>query len=402
MSLATSTPEVSWAPRSATRAAHAAFLPVGLVTVLLGPMLPILCEHWSLSDTQAGYLFTAQFLGATLGVSFSGRVIRHWGYRTAMIIGLTTIALGVGALPLLSLRGGLFAIACYGAAIGLMGPTCNLLVAEINARQRAAALNMLNFSWSVGAVSCPFLVAAAARVQHPSFLLYTIAAVALLVSMAILAFVPSCVDECGRIVGREAGSRRILWSRPGVLVLCALFFLYVGTENSIGGWLASFAKRGASAANLPIVTSSFFYLALLAGRMVAPVILWRTREVTLARIGLVVSVGGTVGLVSAHSLPGIIAGASVAGLGLSVVFPITIAMMSRSFGSDSPRAGPVFFNMANFGGATLPLMVGYTSERFGNLSVGLVVALAATATMLALFCLYVQSERPLKQTAWLD
>jgi fucose permease len=361
-------------------------------------MLPILCERWSLSYTQAGYLFTAQFLGATLGVSFSGGVIRRWGYRTAMIIGLATIALGVGVLPVLSLRAGLFAIACYGVAIGLMGPTCNLLVAEVNAGQRGAALNLLNFSWSVGAVSCPFLVAAAARVQHTSFLLYTISAIALLVSMAILAIVPSGIDEREGIVGAEAGSRRILWSRPGVLVLCVLFFLYVGTENSIGGWLASFAKRGGSAGNLPIVTSSFFYLALLAGRMVAPVILWRTPEVTLARIGLVASVGGTVGLVSAHTLTGIIAGASVAGLGLSVVFPITIAMMSRSFGTDSPRAGTVLFNMANLGGATLPFLVGYISQRSGSLSVGLVVALAATATMLALFCFHVQSERPLKQT----
>ena len=44
--------------------AYAAFIPTGLITVLLGPLLPSLAARWSLNDTQGGYLFTAEFLGS--------------------------------------------------------------------------------------------------------------------------------------------------------------------------------------------------------------------------------------------------------------------------------------------------------------------------------------------------
>jgi len=45
--------------RRATIAAHAAFVPCGLVTVLLGPLLPVLASRWKLNDTQSGDLFFA-------------------------------------------------------------------------------------------------------------------------------------------------------------------------------------------------------------------------------------------------------------------------------------------------------------------------------------------------------
>jgi fucose permease len=379
-------------PRSTTLAAHAAFLPIGMVTVLLGPMLPILSERWALGYGREGYLFMGQFLGATIGVSLSGRIIRYWGYRRSLMLGLGAMALGVAILPRVSLTGGLFAIACYGVAIGLMGPTCNLLMAEIHPLNRGAALNLLNFSWSVGAVGCPFLVAAAARVGQTSLLLEAIGAVAFLIMLAIPLAVPSWIARAEQRDGAQTSWWSLLWSRPGVLVLCALFFLYVGTENSIGGWLASYARSSGSAGTLTIVTSSFFYFALLVGRLVAPLILRRTAEVYLARIGLAVAVIGTLGLVGSHTMGHIVLTASVAGLGLSSVFPITIAMLPQSFGSDSPAVAPVFFNMANVGGATLPFMVGYAGERFASLSTGLMVPLAAAITMLTMFCVFIDSK----------
>ena len=153
MSQATATPHAIRSCHSTKLVAHAAFLPIGIVTVLLGPMLPILSQRWALDYAREGYLFTAQFLGATIGVTFSGRIIRYWGYQGSLMLGLGAMALGVAILSRAPLISGLIAIGCYGAAIGLMGPTCNLFMAEIQPQNRGAALNLLNFSWSVGAVS---------------------------------------------------------------------------------------------------------------------------------------------------------------------------------------------------------------------------------------------------------
>jgi len=120
-----------------TAVAHAAFIPTGIVTVLLGPVLPALSARWLLNDAQAGEFFTAQFMASILGVALSGALVPRSGYRLAMIIGLVFMAAGVGFLPLGSRFVGLAGVACYGVGLGLTIPTCNLLVAEVNPANRA-------------------------------------------------------------------------------------------------------------------------------------------------------------------------------------------------------------------------------------------------------------------------
>src|SRR5229473_2605653 len=156
---------------SPNKAAHAAFVPIGIVTVLLGPLLPILSARWALNYSQAGSLFSAQFLGATVGVLLSGEMVSRWGFRFAITTGLLTMAVGVGTLPFSSHLAGLMCIFCYGSGLGLAIPAINLFVAAHNSARRGAALSRLNFSWSVGAVACAFIVAAAAKVDKiPLFL----------------------------------------------------------------------------------------------------------------------------------------------------------------------------------------------------------------------------------------
>src|SRR5258707_13740946 len=77
---------------------HAAFVLTGVMTTLLGPMLPVLSSRWLLNDAQAGSLFTAQFSGSMLGVALSGFVVQARGYRAALITGLGAMAVGVAIL----------------------------------------------------------------------------------------------------------------------------------------------------------------------------------------------------------------------------------------------------------------------------------------------------------------
>ena len=105
-----------------TAVAHAAFIPTGIVTVLLGPVLPSLSARWALTDAQAGELFTAQFLASTIGVASSGALVPRLGYKVVIVLGLIFMAIGVGALPIGSRLMGTAAVACYGVGLGLTSP----------------------------------------------------------------------------------------------------------------------------------------------------------------------------------------------------------------------------------------------------------------------------------------
>jgi FHS family glucose/mannose:H+ symporter-like MFS transporter len=375
--------------RALTLAANAAFVPIGVVTVLLGPMLPSLSARWSLNYAQAGSLFTAQFLASTVAVAVSGVLVSRWGFRVALNAGLLVMAAGVAGLSVGSHLWGLTCIAAYGAGLGLAVPAANLLVAEVNPKRRSAALNLLNFSWSVGAVACPFLVAGAAKSNRLAILMIAVAGILLLVMFGIVSMSSRVVEPV--LTGSDNRPATIDWGARSLFVLAALFFLYVGTENSFGGWIASYAKSlGTMPLTRSVMTPSFFYFALLVGRWIAPLVLRKIDEVRLARSGILLACVGMAGLVLSRATLGVVGSVIAAGLGLSAVYPITISLLSREFGPAASRVGSVMFTMANLGGSCLPWLVGYASNRLGNLKAGLVVPLIAG---IAMFILYFSNWR---------
>jgi FHS family glucose/mannose:H+ symporter-like MFS transporter len=379
-------PNVSISAKALTFAAYASFVPIGIATVLLGPMLPTLSARWSLNYSQAGALFTAQYLASTLAVALSGVLVSRLGFRFAIKAGLLLMSAGLALLLAGPKIMGILCIAASGGGIGLAVPAANLLVAEVNPGRRSATLNLLNFCWSAGAVACPFLVAAAARSQRIPFFLATVAGCALLVTIGIAAMPSSIVEPFAtKDVGQNKGPA-IQWRQGVLIVLAALFFLYVGVENGFGGWIASYAKSlGSLTPALALTTPSFFYGALMLGRWLAPLLLRLIDEILLVQVGILLACTGMAGLVFSHGLRGVVVSGSLAGLGLSCVYPITISLLSREFGSASSRVGSFMFTMSNIGGGLLPWMVGVSSNHCGTLKAGLGVPLIGCAAMYGLY-----------------
>lgn len=379
------TESTSPSARSVTRAANASFVPIGIVTVLLSPLLPALSARWSLDYAQAGALFTAQFLGSTVAVSLSGVLVARYGFRFAINAGLLIIAASTAALLAGSRFLGIACIAGYGAGSGLAVPAANLLVAELNASRRSSALNVLNFAWSAGAVVCPFLVATAERAHHLFLLLVCIAGFCFLVAIWIASMPRGSFERhTTGITGH--GKITVQWWQRSVVVLSALFFLYVGTENAFGGWLASYSISVKTIpAAMAVMTPSFFYASLTIGRLCAPALLRTLHEVGLAKFGLLLSCAGMAGLTQSHHLAGIAISACAAGFGLSSVYPITISLLSREFAAAASRVGSVAFMMSNLGGACLPWLVGIFSTRLGTIRAGLAIPLAGGAGMFLLY-----------------
>ena len=372
--------------RALTVAANIAFVPIGIVTVLLGPLLPILSARWSLNYAQAGSLFTVQFLSSTAFVALSGICTSRWGFRFPIKAGLLAMAAGVAVLPFSSRWPGVLCIAVYGAGVGLASPAGNLLVAAANPSRRSAALNMLNFSWSAGAVACPFLVAFAARRNQVNLLLAFFAGFLFIVFLGIAAMSSKVVEPHAVRPQNADGQQRIDWTSVSVFVFAAIFFLYLGLENSVGGWIASYAKTlSARSLDLALMTPSFFYFSLMIGRWFAALLLRRVKEVTLARAGLFTACVGMVWLLLANSLLQIFVGAGLAGIGLASIYPIAISLVSQHFGRSASVVSSVVFTIANGGGASLPWLVGYTSNRLGSLRMGMVIPLLAGVSMLILF-----------------
>jgi fucose permease len=354
-----------------------------MVATILGPSLPTFIARWALDDTQAGLFFTTQFTGSLLGVLLSSAILSTRGYRDALVVGFLLMAAGVTGLNSGSQYIALLATALYGFGFGIAIPATNLCIAEISGARRAAALNLVNMAWGIGAIACPVLLLAGLRANRFTAVLLSIAASALLLSIFFAAMKFQSLSS--KSPSAATAEQKITPAHPVhvPVALALLFYLYIGTESAISGWAAEQAHR-VGTGNAAVIMPMFFWAGLLAGRGISALILTRIKENLLVITGLVLSALGTTCLLLAASRSRVILGAVLAGFGLASVYPIFISWLSKWYGERARRLGGVMFSLAAVGGASMPWMVGFISQQANSLRVGLLVPLFGCVAMIVL------------------
>ena len=359
-------------------AGQIAFLPTGILTTLLSPMLPILSKRWALTDAQAGSFFPIQFLSQLAGVLLSGFMLARVGFRTVFLSGLLLMAAGASTLFLGSMGLGMASVAVYGLGLGLIIPTTNLMAAEVSVGSRAAAVSLLNFFWGVGAVMGSLLVAWAARNQRVPFFLGAVAVSLLLLAIAArnLPFPRA----------RSSGESRIPWRaiarNPVTWLFAVVFFLYPGAETCVGGWIGSYVSQmGMGTTAVAAMIPAFFYAALTAGRGVGGWVLRHLSELRVLQGGYALAAVGIGILLRSSNVTEVKISAALTGLCYATLYPITLARLSHRYGVDARSVGSIMFSLAALGPASLPWLVGMVSQSAGSLRAGLVVPLVATVIL---------------------
>ena len=368
---------------------HIIFILTGIVTTVLGPLIPLLATRWGISSLQAGSLFTAQFLSSLAGVGLSSLLTVRVGFRRLLDGGLLLMGAGIAAIWFCPWPGTLWCVASYGVGLGLVIPTSNLLIAEIHWPRPAPALNTLNFAWGLGAVASSFLVGVLVALHAVGAGLaglgLVIAALPVLAPLGALPDQPAV--ESGAATPETAEKNKT--KKTSLIVFVAiglLFYLYVGTETSVGGWVADYAKQVAREGHGTwILAPGFFWGALLIGRALAPAVLKEISDRTLMLVELPLASVGIILLLIAHSVGAIFGSALIAGIGLATVYPGTITLLSLHSGVGARRSGGLMFGLSALGGASLPWLVGYVAARWGEFRLGLAIPLAAALAMWLVF-----------------
>lgn len=354
------------------------FIVSGVVTVLPGPLLPLLAARWGLRDVQSGVYFTAIFSASTLAAILAPRRMR-WslprGYAL-ITIGVFTLAAAARALrPALANDIALAGFALIGLGIGLSVTATNLIVATVSGDRRGRRLSVVNIWWGIGAVACPWIVAASEAAGDLRLVLGLIG----FASLAAFIFLLPLREE-----PQPAAPRTPLGVELWVLLYFALMlFLYVGVENTVGGWIATYGNRftGLSLADASLLVS-IFWMALLVGRGVGSRALRRYSERAVMLVGLLVAIAAIAALMV--QLPGVavVVAVAAAGFGFGPVFPLGVSRMLARL-ADHRNTGWVFATCAS-GGALLPWLTGLVSTRSASLRTAFAVPAVSLAVILLL------------------
>ena len=361
---------------------YAGFLLTGVVTVLLGPLLPELSREWRLPVDRLAPLFVAQFLASALGSFLSS-------YRQglSLVLGYLLIAVGLLSLAIATWPLALAAVAATGLGLGLAIPATNLRVAHSQPTRRGAALSSLNLVWGAGAVACPLLFAARPRGTSSDAVLVVLAVAAGLVLLLLVRALGGAEYRADPV---SAGDSNQASTPAGITVtlaiIAAILFLYVGIENAVGGWLVSLADQFQPArAATSLWIGSGFWAALLASRALAPLLLRRFSEPALYRAGIALAGVGLVGLLTGRSLEVVAVSAVAVGAGLAPLFPLTISFLAELTASSRSRSTGWVFALAGTGGAAMPWLTAQVAGGADRLATGFVAPMAGLVFLALLF-----------------
>jgi len=364
---------------------HVGFIANGIITTLIGNVLPTFIRHWSLSDSQAGFLIGAQFTGSTLATLATSMLLPRFGFARVLFAGFLAFALGFAFLGLGPWFIAAVAVFTYGAGYGLSTPATNLRGTQLPSKNVASAVTFLNLSWTVGAVSCPFLVAQLLPrigIRGIAILLAAVSVIIAIFHLSRHSSFPELPSE--RPTRSFAEWMSHLRGAPSVS-LFALFFLYVGTEVSTGSWVATEERRlPGGGLTVLLLAPPFFYGFLLFGRAISPFLLRHLSTLFISLVGLASAAMGVLTIISTHQPHWLYVGAALAGLGCAPQYPIFVTWLAQTFGKDSTWLSALFFAGASAGGAVLPWLLGIIGAQAGSLRVGFVLPFTTSLIMILL------------------
>ena len=362
---------------------HFAFLLTGVATVMMGILLPTVLVKWSITDGQAGSLFVAQFSAAFVGSLLYGEIVARLGQTNTVITGMAVIAAGISGVALSHWPMLPIFVALYGFGLGYTLPAINLAVASACPDRRSPALNLLNFSWTLGAVTAPLAFGYLLQWLQVSLSAVLFGLAALFLGSGMMVYLVPPPTSAG--INQEAAPLATPFSSGTWALTGMLLFLYVGTETSVASWTPLMGLRHQILSPASVSAAQAFYWgALLAGRLAAGS-LWRnTPPRRLISVSLATAAVGIVLLSTSMSKPALLSGMVLAGAGLAAVFPTTVAMFSLQATTSAKRAAGMVFAAAGLGGAALPSFIGWMSSHGYSLRLGLWLTAFVTMVMLVM------------------
>ncbi|MDY6874206.1 MAG: MFS transporter [Chloroflexota bacterium] len=368
------------------------FVSLGLAMASLGPMLPSLADHAGVSLAQISFVFTANNLGYMVGSAGGGRLYdRFKGHR---LMGLALVLMVVaGALIPLARTFILLLVLLFvlGLGMGLVDLGGNVNLLWIFQSQVGPYMNALHFSFGVGALIAPILLNKMLAVSGGALTWpFWVLSALFLPGLVGLALLPSHQNPEAESAA-EAGYKPDIWL---VVLIMALFFIYVGIEGGFSGWIYTYATElGIADETAASYMNSLFWAALTLGRLIAVVLARKVRPYILliGNFSLALLIFGLI-LIWPTQPVMIWLGAAGLGLACSSVFPTILALSETRLKITGAVTG-LFFLGSSLGGTLVPMLLGQVFDYLGGYEMMLSLTGLTVLGLVVLVAVILASDR---------
>lgn len=340
------------------------FIALGIVSGSLGPTLPALAAQTHVEMKQISNLFVARSFGTLLGSWLMGRIYDRISGHPLLTVSLVALALAMAMLPasnwLLAMVGLSVFIGFASASINVGG---NTMIVMVHGHRVRPFISLLHFAFGVGGIIAPLIVYIFSYLADRNGSLIVMYVVFALFGLppAVMALLSQ--SPAHRI---EQGSETHSTVPKLTLALLVLFFfLEVGAEANLMGWLYSYAVgRGINSLTATKMNSAF-WAAFTIGRLATIWLSMRLSALPLVMITLCLAMIFAVALLAFPASPVLLWICSI-GFGLSIapIFPSTFGF-AQSRLHLSGRVNGLFLLGAASGAMFWPRLIGQFFESAG-------------------------------------
>ncbi|WP_021595370.1 MULTISPECIES: MFS transporter [Actinomadura] len=319
--------------RQARFAAYTAFAVQGLCFASLVTQVPQMQKAHHLSDATLSLVLLMVPLIAGVGSVASGALFQRFGSGPVLRASQPVVAV---TIALIGLTGDndvalYVAVAAFGLFVGAVDASMNAQAIAVERRYGVSLITGFYAVWSVAGILGGLWASLTNKLDLSLFTGFAIAAaVGVAAALATGSRLYRRAEEGDGPTAAElkAAGRRVPW-RPILVVGAAMAVAYLA-DSAISSYGAKYLDDELSASDWVAPLGYVAYqVTMVVSRAVADLAVRRSGAVRVVRIGGLVGIVGMFGVVAAPNAAFAIAAFALAGLGLSVIAPVSFSAAGR-------------------------------------------------------------------------
>lgn len=338
---------------------------IGIYSILIGSVLPMITHDYSLSYLQSGRLISAHSAGNIIAGLVAGYLPLYIGMKNS-ILALNSVAYLGFALTLFTGNPIMLIVAFFmtGVGRGAISNYNNVITSKLSGGD-AGALNMLHAFFAIGALIAPFLTLALTK-NNISGWRKTIILVIVLGAVSLVTSGKMNMDSSQYVSVQKESKNSFAFLKEKLFWLTAIIMLmYLAVEATVMGWITTyFIDSGTIGAESAQVLNSVMWITILIGRFITIYLLKRVSiPKMIALMSSVMLVFYVLLVASSTLLPLVIATIGL-GLGMAGMYATTLAN-AGSILSDFPLSMGFFTTISGLGSIVMPSIVGGVAGVMG-------------------------------------
>lgn len=376
-----------------TLAYYAVFVVLGMQAAVIGPALPGLAEQTRSTLSAVSILFVMRNLGYISGALIAGRLYDRVKGHPVLTTTILFLAINIAFIPLYSKLWALStAIFLIGLLQGVIDVGGNTLLVWVHREKVSPYMNGLHFFFGLGAFLAPIIIAQA--IQIAGNISWAFWCLAMLIFPCALV-VSRLSSPLPISPAKDEKKRPIL---PLLVVLIALvFFFYVGTEISFGGWIFTYTTITglADAASAAYLTSGFWG-SYTIGRLIAIPLTRRlsSKVMILCDFSILLSSLALMFLFPQSFLV-LWIGVIGVGIGMASIFPTMLSFAGKNMTLTGFMTS-WFFVGGSLGGMSIPWLIGQVINVIDPRNIFLIIGGSVIADVLLFLFVLVYTQKKSK------